>query len=160
MNPRGFALVGGIVMLIVGLVALLPNMVGPTEGLPALLNQQSYGAFLDYFPMNIYNKVALILFGISGIVAAQARFTSLPKSIQFSRFVLYIMGALAILGLFPQTNTLGGYWPLFGGDMVLHAVFAVLGGYFGYALSAKVPDSGPAIKNFTSSPSTSMRGSR
>lgn len=47
------------------------------------------------------------------------------------------MGVLTILGLFPQTNTLGGYWPIFGADVLLHAVLAIAGAYFGYMLTSK-----------------------
>lgn len=49
-----------------------------------------------------------------------------------------LWSVLAVLGLFPQTNTLNGYWPLFGADAALQAVCAAMGAYFGYALSAKV----------------------
>ena len=139
MNPRLFAMIGGIVMLIMGVVALIPSMVGSIAGLPALYVETSYGLFLGLFAMNIFNKLALILFGVAGIVAARMPGRSLPFSINYSRIVFYVMGVLAILGLFPATNTLFGYWPLFGNVVWEHAVFAVLGAYFGYALSAKVP---------------------
>jgi hypothetical protein len=42
------------------------------------------------------------------------------------------MGALALIGLFPQTNTLFGYWPLFGFEIIAHGIFALIGGYYGY----------------------------
>lgn len=140
MFPRRFALIIGIFMLAVGAISLMPNMVGSAEGLPLLKNENSYGLFLGLFPMNIFNKVALIVLGLGGIMAASARFTSLPASIHFSRLLFFATGALAILGLFPQTNTLNGYWPLFGNGVWEHAALAVLGGYFGYALTAKVPE--------------------
>jgi hypothetical protein len=47
------------------------------------------------------------------------------------------MGALAILGIIPQTNTLGGYYPLFGANIAVYAIFAVLGAYFGFTLPRK-----------------------
>jgi hypothetical protein len=53
------------------------------------------------------------------------------------------MGIAAILGIFSETNTLGGYWPLFGADAWLHAVFAVAGGYYGFALTSKVHKQAP-----------------
>jgi hypothetical protein len=140
MFPRRFALVGGIVMLLIGVIALLPNMVGSMEGLPLLKVENSYGLFLGLFAMNIFNKVALIVLGLGGIFAASARFTSLPASIHYSRLVFFFAGVLTILGLFQQTNTLNGYWPLFGNDMWLHAAMTALGGYFGFALTSKVPD--------------------
>lgn len=140
MSPKNFALFGGILMLLMGVVSLVPNMVGSTENLPPLMVQTSYGLFLGLFAMNIFNKVALIAFGLAGIWAASARFTDLPASIHFSRWVCYLMGALAILGLIPQTNTLFGYMPLFGNVIWEHAIFAVVGGIYGFYLTARVPN--------------------
>ena len=140
MFPRRFALYGGIVMLLMGAISLIPSLAGTTETLPPLQLESNYGLFLGLFPMNIVSKIVLIIFGVGGIAAASSEFRSLPASILFSRIVLYVMTALAILGIFPETNTLGGYWPLFGGEIWVHGVFALLGGYFGYALSSQVPE--------------------
>ncbi len=149
MFPKRFALIGGIIMLAMGLFSLIPQLVGSAQGLPALYVEQSYGLFLGLFPMNVLNKVALIIFGLAGIYAANKKFTNLPASIKFSRWTFFVMGPLAILGLIPQTNTLFGYWPLFGNDIWLHAAFAVVGAYFGFALTARVPDQKATDKKFT-----------
>ncbi len=136
MHPRRFALIAGIVMLATGLLALV--VPGPVAGLPVLHLEQSYGFFLNLFPMNIVSKVASILIGAAGIAAASMKTTSLPNSIRWSKVVFFVMGALAILGLFPETNTLGGYWPLFGASFWSSAAFSVLGAWFGYYMSSKV----------------------
>ena len=138
MFPKRFALISGIIMLAMGAFALIPQFVGSAEMLPILKVNDSYGMFLGYFPMNIFNKVALIALGLAGIYAATRPTTALPASIQFSRWTFYVMGALAILGQFPQTNTLSGYWPLFGNEVAFHALFAIMGAYFGFALTSKV----------------------
>jgi hypothetical protein len=143
MNPRKFALYGGAIMLLIGVVSLIPAVAGSTLGLPVLRLETSYGLFLGLFPMNIINKIVLILFGVLGLAAANSKFRSLPLSILFSRAVLVVMGAAAVLGLFPDVNTMRGYWPLFGGEVWLHAAFAILGGYFGYALTSQVPKQAP-----------------
>ncbi|MBX3018155.1 MAG: DUF4383 domain-containing protein [Bdellovibrionaceae bacterium] len=139
MHPQRFALFGGILMLVIGAVALIPALVGSNASLPPLMNETSYGLFLGFFPMNVFNKIALITFGIAGIVASQMKGTELPSSIRYSRIVFFVFGALAVLGLIPATNTLFGYWPLFGGEILAHAAFALVGAYYGYALSSKVP---------------------
>jgi hypothetical protein len=79
----------------------------------------------------------LIAFGSTGIWAASRAFTNLPTSIQWSRWVFSVMGVGTILGLFYQTNTLGGYLPLFSGNIALHAVGALFGAYFGFVLPAR-----------------------
>lgn len=139
MHPQRFALFGGILMLVIGAVSLIPAMVGSNASLPPLMNETSYGLFLGFFPMNVFNKIALITFGIAGIVASQMKGTELPSSIRYSRIIFFAFGALAVLGLIPATNTLFGYWPLFGGEILAHAAFALVGAYYGYALSSKVP---------------------
>ncbi|MES2962694.1 MAG: DUF4383 domain-containing protein [Bdellovibrionota bacterium] len=140
MHPRRFALIAGVFMLAMGVLAFIPALSRDAGMiLPTLKVTNSYGAFLGFFPMNIVNKIALIGFGLAGLYAATRTGTSLPASIRWSRIVFMAMGVLAILGMIPATNTLFGYWPLFGGEIVAHGVFAVLGAYFGYTLSAKVP---------------------
>jgi uncharacterized membrane protein HdeD (DUF308 family) len=148
MHPRRFALIGGIIMFAIGVIAFI--FPGSSETLPDLNIDTSYGLFLGLFPMNILNKIALIVLGLGGISAANARFTSLPMSIQYSRLIFYVMGVAAIFGIIPQTQTLYGYWPLYNGEVIMHGVFAIVGAYFGYVLTSKVPDSGPAIRDFTS----------
>lgn len=138
MDPRKFALYGGIIMLAMGAISLVPSYVGYSDGLPLLNLDVSYGMFLGYFPMNIVNKVALMAFGLAGIIVSNLKFNALPRSVTFSRLVFYVMGAAAILGMIHQTSTFFGYWPLFGGEVIAHAAFAVVGAYFGFALSYKV----------------------
>lgn len=137
MHPKKFALIGGIFMVLLGVLALIPSLntlQSAGANLPTLRVEDSYGLFLGYFPMNIFNKLALIVFGFAGMAAANAPTTNLPKSILFARVIFFGMGALAILGLITPTNTLNGYWPLFGFTILEHAVFALIGAYFGYAL--------------------------
>jgi hypothetical protein len=148
MHPKRFALIVGVLMLAVGIVAFIPSLVGPVDGLPVLRVNDSYGLFLGLFAMNAVNKGVLIVWGLLGIIAATARYTNLPMSINFSRLTFFVTGALAILGLFPETNTLFGYWPIFGYNIVISAIIALTSAWFGWALTSKVPDSGPAVRDF------------
>jgi hypothetical protein len=134
MHPKRFALIGGILMLALGVLALIPSLNQANANLPLLNVETSYGLFLGFFAMNIFNKVALIVFGIAGIAAANAPTTNLPKSILWSRVVFFVMGIAAVLGAIPQTNTLYGYWPLFGNTVLEHGLFALVGAYFGFVL--------------------------
>lgn len=140
MHPRLYALYGGLLMVIVGVLAFIPGLNEAPIGLPVLQVETSYTLFLGWFAMNVFNKVALIALGLAGIAASQAKNRSLPASIQYSRWVFIVTGVLAILGLFPQTNTLFGYWPLFGATFWEHAFVAVVSAYFGFMLTSKVPE--------------------
>lgn len=134
MNAKNFALVGGIVMLVLGALSLIPAFTGLSFGLPILKVETSYGLFLGIFPLNIINKAILIGFGLWGIAAASDPVLSIPRSITFSRSVFVLSAVFAVLGLFPQTNTLFGFAPLFGAGIWLHSVMALLGGIFGYSV--------------------------
>jgi hypothetical protein len=165
MNTRKFAWVGGILMLAMGVLSLVPGLYQSLAAdgalLPPLSVETSYGLSFGIIPMNIFNKIALILFGLSGIAASRER-DIVPRdvtrttpngttvvggngwstpvvddpqssSVLWSRVVAVMMGTLAVLGMIPATNTLFGTWPLFGSEVAAHAVFAVLGAFFGFS---------------------------
>lgn len=130
MSSKKFALYGGVIMFIMGLVSIFPGLEGSKEGLPELRLDTSYGLFLGLFPMNILNKVALMTFGIAGI--ATGRIVDSAYAIHYSRIVFFVMGLAALLGVYDTTDTLFGFWPLYGGEIIAHGIFAVLGGICGF----------------------------
>lgn len=135
MNIRRFALFSGIAMLVMGILSFIPALSQSAATLPTLKLETSYGMFWGIFPMNIVNKLALIGFGVAGVLAARAALIS--AAVNFSRTVAIVMGAFAIFGFIPTLSTLFGYAPLFGGEIVTHAFFATLGAYFGYAVNVR-----------------------
>lgn len=143
-NAKKFALIGGSVMLIMGLFSLIPTLSVYSRSLPNLYVESSYGNFLGIFAMNIFNKALLILMGAAGIACSNTTeiHKNVSASVGWSRAVLYLMALLAVLGIFSKTNTLGGYMPLYGNEIWFHAIFAVLGGYFGYVVHAERSRSG------------------
>ncbi|HVK61975.1 MAG TPA: DUF4383 domain-containing protein [Bdellovibrionales bacterium] len=134
MSSRAFAFWGGIVMLVMGALSMIPALSAHPPWLPPLRFDVSYGLFLNIFPLNILNKLALLGFGLAGVITSN----SITGSIRYSRIVFLVMGALAILGLFPATNTLFGLMPLYGPEVLTHAIFALLGAYAGYASAARL----------------------
>lgn len=134
MASRNFALYGGILLLAMGILSFI--MPGDMSFLPALKLNTSYGLFLGLFPMNIINKLVVSLVGISGIVIANK--DSMSAWVNYNWFVFFAMGVLAILGMFEQTNTLGGYYPLFDGVIGVNGLFAIAAGLCAYASSRTV----------------------
>jgi hypothetical protein len=132
MTSKKFALVGGMVMLILGVTSLIPALSGSPSGLPTLKLTTSYGLFLGVLPLNILNKIGLIFLGIAGIYAS--RMENKEIAIYFSRTICVVMGILALLGISPTTDTLFGYSPLFGTEILINTLFALLGGYCGFIL--------------------------
>lgn len=133
---KNFAFYGGIALLALGLISAIPGLVGSMEGLPTLNLNASYGRFLDQFPMNIVNKVVLSVAGIAGILVSRKND---PQAwVNYSRTIFFAMGALALLGIPAATNTLGGYYPLFGNVILVNALFALIGGYCGFVATRSV----------------------
>lgn len=119
-------------MLALGLAAFIPALSRTAEEaeLPPLKVDASYGQFLGIFPLNIFNKAALVLFGAAGILASRSE--SETPALVYARTVAFSMAPLAILGAIPRTQTLFGYWPLFGAEVSTHGAFAALGAYAGF----------------------------
>jgi hypothetical protein len=139
MHPKRYAFIAGIIFLALGILSFIPGLSqdpyqDSSATLPPLELQSSYGLFLGLFAMNIVNKIVLLAFGIGGIAASQMSGRELPASIFYAKTVLVVMGIGAILGMIPATQTFFGYWPLFGNEVWLHGVSALIGGYFGFML--------------------------
>jgi hypothetical protein len=132
-STKQFALIGGSTMLAMGLASFIPQLsTTPRRAkLPRLKVQTSYGKFLGIFPLNVFNKTALTLFGVAGVLASQAK-DEKPARI-FARAVAFAMGPLAILGVIPRTRTLFGMWPLFGAEAATHGAFAAIGAKVGFS---------------------------
>lgn len=136
MNARNYAMYGGLLFLAMGVISLIPGIQGTTNDLIPLDVNLTYAKFLGLFPLNIFNKIALIAYGVFGILAARKE--DLKASIYFCRAVCLGMIPLSILGMFPATQTLGGLWPLYGNEVISHGIFGLIGGYFGF-VESRIP---------------------
>lgn len=141
MFSKSFALFGGVLMLVIALWSLIPGQQGPNAALPYIRIQESYGLFLGLLPMNIFNKVALLVFGMAGLICSHQKTDVF--SIQYAKVVFFVFGLLAIAGLFPETNTLFGLWPLFGSEVIAHGFFALIAG--GCAVADTRESTRPAV---------------
>jgi hypothetical protein len=129
---RTFALVFGIIYLVVGILGFVPGLVQPAHHGPALAVEANHGMLLGLFPINLLHNLVHLVIGICGIVASRA----LPAARWYSRGLAGFYGLLAILGLLPATNTLFGLVPIYGHDVWLHALSAVVAAYFGFLAAA------------------------
>jgi hypothetical protein len=134
MNVRNFALVLGVIYLIVGVLGFIP---GPLRDPPAnaadLTVATSYGYLFGLFPVNVLHNLFHIVIGIWGVSAA--RFPNGPR--KFAKSIAIIYGVLTVFGLLPGLNTLFGLLPLNGHDVWLHAVTAIVAAYFGFRSTAR-----------------------
>lgn len=126
---RMFALIFGIVYVLVGILGFIPGVNDQMHSdMPTIAVDSFYGRLLGLFPVNLMHNLVHILIGAWGIIGSR----SLGGARLFAKSVAIIYGLLTILGLFPVANTLFGLAPIFGHDVWLHAVSAIVAAYFGW----------------------------
>jgi hypothetical protein len=129
MHVRNFALVAGIVYLLVGLMGLLGIGVVSHGATHNLVVDAQYGRLLGLFPVNVLHNIFHLAIGLWGI----AVYRSWEGSRVYSKSLAIVYGVLTVMGLFPVLNTFFGLIPLYGHDIWLHAVTAGAAAYFGWA---------------------------
>jgi hypothetical protein len=128
MNTRTFALIFGIVFLLIGASGFIPGMLQPGTPDPELTMTHGFGHALGLFPVNTLHNIVHIIFGIWGIMA----YKSYGGSRSYFRVVAVVYGLLMILGLLEPTRTTFGLVPIYGNDVWLHALLALVAAYFGW----------------------------
>ena len=129
MSTRTFAMVWGVVFLIVGAGGFLTGItLMPPHTHPDVTFDSFFGYELGLFPVNLLHNIVHLLFGIWGVMAAR----TLPAAKTYARAVAVIYAVLTVAGLVPGLNTLFGLVPLFGNDIWLHALLAIVAAYFGW----------------------------
>ena len=129
MALRRFALVLGIVFLIVGIAGFVPGMTVPHEH-PDVTVKSGLGLELSLFPVNVLHNIVHLLFGVWGLLAAR----SAAGARTYGRSVAIIYALLAVMGVISAGNlhTTFGLIPLYSHDVWLHILLAAVGAYFGF----------------------------
>jgi hypothetical protein len=127
MSTRTFALVFGVVFLIVGVGGFILIDTGAAPD-PDLTMRHGFGHELGMFPVNTVHNIIHIVFGLWGLAASR----SLGNSVTYARGVAIIYALLTVLGLIDATNTTFGFVPIYGNDVWLHALLALVAAYFGW----------------------------
>jgi hypothetical protein len=131
---RTFALVVGAAFTLAGIAGFLPWFTAhPPADAPHLTVNTSYGLLLGLFPVNIIHNIFHFGVGIMGLLA----FRTFPSALRFSRFLGLTLALLTIMGLVPALQTGFGLWPLYGHDIWLHGLEAVIGLYLGFFAAQK-----------------------
>jgi len=130
MAIRYFAIAAGIVYALVGLAGFLPgmNVPGPPDA-PPMAVDSFYGYLMGMFPVNILHNLVHLAIGAWGIWGYA---NGIPGSRAFARGLAVVYAVFAVMGLIPGLNTTFGLVPLFGHDVWLHALTALLAAYFGW----------------------------
>ena len=117
----------GLVFLAVGVAGFIPAWSSRSISAirPSNMVADSCSAC---FPVNLLHNAVHILFGLWGLLASR----SLGGAVTYARGVAIIYAVLTIAGFVPSLYTLFGMVPLYGNDIWLHAVLALVAAYFGW----------------------------
>ena len=129
MSTRRFALIWGILFLVIVASGFVPGMLQPPHpGDPELAMGSMYGRALDLFPVNLLHNLVHLVFGIWGVMA----YRSYGAAKTYARVVAVVYALFAVMGLVPGLNTTFGLVPLFSHDVWLHVLLAAGAAYFGF----------------------------
>ena len=131
MSVRYFALVLGIIFLLIGILGFIPGLtvMPETHQHDLAVEGPGHGYLLGLFHVNVLHNLIHLLFGVWGIIA----YRTFDASRIYSRSVAVIYGVLTIMGLIPGLNTVFGLVPIHGHDVWLHLMIAAAAAYFGFA---------------------------
>jgi len=132
MNTRTFAMIFGIVFLLVGAAGFVPGLTDMNHGgnpMDAEVTMRSmFGYELGTFPVNLPHNIVHLLFGLWGVLAAR----TLGGARSYFRGVAIVYAVLTVMGFVPNLRSTFGLIPLYGADIGLHAVLALVAAYFGW----------------------------
>lgn len=126
MQTRTFALVLGIIFLVVGVAGFIPGLVTPaTEDIAF---DAMHGRLFGLFPVNALHNLFHIAFGIWGVVA----YRSFTGARTYAKVTAIVYAVLVVMGFIPVLRTTFGLIPLYGHDIWLHILIAAAAAYFGF----------------------------
>lgn len=137
MRIRFFAFLLGLSFFVAGVGGFIPLFAPQVPaGAPHLHISTNYGLLLGLFPVNLVHNLFHLLTGAAGLWSAR----SYDAARRFCQFAAVALGLLAVLGLIPALNTLFGVLPLYGHDVWLHGLEAVVAAYLGFVVRAPAGD--------------------
>lgn len=127
MNPRPFAWTAGAVLLMLGIAGFIPPLV-PVEDDPLRIAARVGGPHLfGLLPTSVLLSGLYVVIGAWGLYAG----TRLGRALSFARAAGLIFLLLLLMGTIPGPDTLFGAAPLYGNNLLLHGVLALLCLLFG-----------------------------
>lgn len=128
MGARYFALISGVVYVLVGILGFIPGMVAAPGAAPGLAVNAGYGYLMGLFPINVLHNIVHLGVGLWGLLS----YPRYGSARTYCRGLAIFYGLLTLMGFFPVLNTTFGLIPIFGHDIWLHAATAAIAAYFGF----------------------------
>jgi hypothetical protein len=128
MNPRPFAWTVGALLILLGIAGFIPPL-APPEGDPLRIAAGVGGQqLLGLFPTSAVLSGLYVVLGAWGFWAGGR----LVHAVRFARLAGLIFLLLLVFGTIPGADTLFGLAPLYGNNLLLHGILAVLLFLFGW----------------------------
>lgn len=131
MASRIFPLVAGTLYTLLGILGFVPQVIWRPERARLRMNDIHFhgGQVIGMLDVNWAHNIIWILIGLAGLIAA-SRFAWSKTYAQ----VLFVVAILfTIVGFLPLgIGELWGYLPLFGWNVFIHAITAILAWYYGF----------------------------
>ena len=129
MSVRTFALIYGVVFLVVGVLGFVPGITRMHGDDPNLtVEGPGHGHLLGLFHVNVLHNLVHILFGVMGLAMSRRADTA----VLYARIVAVSYAVLTVMGLIPALRYTFGLIPIEGNDVWLHALLAAVAAYFGW----------------------------
>lgn len=131
MSKRTFALLLGVIFIVIGIAGFIPPfvqfpMVRPDD---PIVVEGMHGRLFALFPVNWLHNVVHLAFGVWGVAAWKGWAGGV---LIYLKSVAIIYAVLAVMGFIPGLRTLFGLVPLYGHDIWLHGLIAIAAGYYGW----------------------------
>jgi hypothetical protein len=129
MNVQTFALIAGLLFVLIGVAGFVPGLVTRHTAVEHQLTiEQGTGDLFGLFAVNVVHNIVHIAFGVWGLLVSR----NIDAAVVYARTVAIIYALLVFMGLVPQLNTAFGVVPLHGNDIWLHGLIAAVVAYFGF----------------------------
>jgi hypothetical protein len=140
MKAPAFSRLFGVLFLLVGALGFAPWATSPAPlGAQYLALGGNYGFIFGLFAVNGAHDLVHILVGGWGVLAS----FGFRGSVIYLRFLACFYLLLVVLGTIPITGTLFGAVPIYGWDVGLHLLVALVALYGGFGAGA-IPADAPA----------------
>jgi hypothetical protein len=128
MTGQRFAMILGLVLLLLGLAGFVPPLVRPASGVHGLSLDAGTPLLFGWFGATVVHNLVYGLIGAWGIVSARGRASADRWAGRAAAIFLLLM----LCGVVPGFDTMFGLMPLYGNDIWLNFLLAALCAYFGW----------------------------
>ncbi len=137
MNAAPIARIVGGVFLVIGIAGWIPPF-APAAPFDAevITLDTAYRMIFGFLPANAVLDGIHIVLGLWGVLAG----ANLKSAATYFRYVTWIALILAVFGAIPITNTLIGVAPIYGWNVLVNVVVALVAAYCGYGRASRPPE--------------------